>query len=95
MKHVELSADEDRFVAILRALGNPARYFIFREVQRQGSALGSDLLANLPLAQSTVSEHLRRLREVGILTARPTGSSMMYTVDEPTLDWFRQQASKV
>lgn len=91
MKRVELGTEEEQFVAMLRALGNPARYYIFREVLRRGTYPGSSLLAELPLAQSTISEHLRRLREVGILEGEVTGSTVTYSVSDSALSWFREQ----
>jgi DNA-binding transcriptional ArsR family regulator len=61
------SADTDRAIAICRALGNPARMLIVRELARQAGCVNSDFLALLPLAHSTISGHLRVLREAGIV----------------------------
>ncbi|OAI41136.1 hypothetical protein AYO38_04440 [bacterium SCGC AG-212-C10] len=68
MKTIEgLSVEEERAAALFRALGNPARIRIVRELARRSTCMTGDLVDVLPLAQSTVSEHLRVLKEAGIV----------------------------
>ncbi|MFL5761426.1 MAG: ArsR/SmtB family transcription factor [Thermomicrobiales bacterium] len=77
-------------VAMLRALGNPARYKIFQELRRRDSSPCGSLVDELPLAQSTVSEHLKRLREAGLIHGDIDGPSTSYSVDEDNLEWLKR-----
>lgn len=91
MKDLHLSRTDERLVAMLRALGNPARFRIFQELRSRGVCQTGPLVDVLPLAQSTVSEHLRRLQEVGLVTGTLDGPTTCYCVDEKALAWFQQQ----
>src|SRR5688500_11915795 len=68
MKVVEdLTVEEERAAAVFRALGNPARVRIVRELARRNVCVTGDLVDVLPLAQSTVSQHLKVLKDAGIV----------------------------
>lgn len=68
MKSIDgLSVDEERAAAIFRALGNPARIRIVMELARRKTCQTTDLVGVLPLAQSTVSQHLKVLKEAGVV----------------------------
>lgn len=68
MKTIEsLTMEEARAGAMLRALGNPARLRIVLELARRETCVTSDLTEVLPLAPSTISEHLRVLKDAGIV----------------------------
>ena len=74
MKEIEgLSPDEERAAAIFRAMGSPARVRIVRELASRRACATGDLVAVLPLAQSTVSQHLKILKEAGIVQGAPDG----------------------
>jgi ArsR family transcriptional regulator len=62
-----LTAQEERAAEVFRALGNPARVRIVAELARRKVCQTGDLLEVLPLAQSTVSQHLKVLKEAGIV----------------------------
>lgn len=93
MKHLEHTSDDERLVAIFRALGNPARFRIFLELRREQAVQGGQLLQQLPLAQSTVSEHLRRLREVDLISGEPEGAAMRYSINEETVRWLKERVA--
>jgi len=82
--------DELRFAGVARALSNPARVRILTLLAGQPECAGADLFAELPLAQSTVSEHLRVLREADLITSHAVGTSMVYCIVAPTLAAFRE-----
>ena len=67
----DADADGDaRIAAVGRALGHPARLAILRLLLRDGPQSAGEIVAVIGLAQSTVSEHLRLLKEAGIVIAR-------------------------
>jgi ArsR family transcriptional regulator len=84
-----LTTDEERAAAIFRALGNPARVRIVSELSKRATCMTSDLVDVLPLAQSTVSEHLRVLKDAGIVKGQVDGDQC-YCVDEDTMRWLSQ-----
>jgi ArsR family transcriptional regulator, arsenate/arsenite/antimonite-responsive transcriptional repressor len=78
--------DDERLATLTRALGHPARMRIVRLLATQTECRGADVFSQLPLAQSTVSEHLRVLKDAGIVIAHPEGAGMVYCVIRAALD---------
>jgi ArsR family transcriptional regulator, cadmium/lead-responsive transcriptional repressor len=70
--------------ALFRSLGDPARLAILRRLA-DGEARVIDLVAQLGLAQSTVSKHLACLRDCGLVECRPVGRASVFTLAEPAL----------
>ncbi|MCC6006285.1 MAG: winged helix-turn-helix transcriptional regulator [Rhodobacteraceae bacterium] len=66
---------------VARALGHPARIRIVAYLRDHGPAIAGDIVEAVGLAQSTVSEHLRLLREAGIVTARSDPPRVIYALD--------------
>jgi ArsR family transcriptional regulator, arsenate/arsenite/antimonite-responsive transcriptional repressor len=93
MKPVLHDAMDERLMVMLRALANPARLQIFNELRRGDELLCQDLVEGLPLSQSTVSEHLQRLREAGLIRAERPGASRRYLVDEDALAWLKERVA--
>ena len=94
MKDLHLEPEDQRLVAMLRALGNPARVLIMKELRRRGVCQTGSLVDSLPLSQSTISEHLRRLKEAGIVTGDIDGPATCYCVDERAMEWLTEQLAK-
>ncbi|MGH2560291.1 MAG: ArsR/SmtB family transcription factor [Thermomicrobiales bacterium] len=95
MKTLEQTKTEERVVVMLRALGNPARFKIFQELRFRNSCQCGPLVDALPLAQSTVSEHLKRLRETGLVRGEIEGPFTCYCVDEQALDWLKREIAEL
>lgn len=95
MKHLDHTTEDEQLVALFRALGNPARFRIFLELRKSEQVQGGQLLQQLPLAQSTVSEHIRRLREVGLIVGENDGASVKYTINEEMVDWLRNRVEAI
>lgn len=88
MKVIEdLDTDEQRAAAIFRALGNPARVRIVRELARRTSCATGDLVDVLPLAQSTVSQHLKVLKEAEIVIGS-IEDDLCYCVNPEAVRWL-------
>ncbi len=75
------TSEAERVAALAKALGHPARIQIVELLARQAECRGADVFGELPLAQSTVSEHLKVLREAGIVSSSPDGPAMVYCLD--------------
>lgn len=68
-----------------KAIGHPARVRILRLLSQREAKVCSQIVGELPLAQSTVSEHLRILREVGLIRSREDGPRVGYCINYDTL----------
>jgi len=84
-----LSTEDVRAAELFRALGNPARLRILREIAERKTCVTSELVDVLPLAQSTVSQHLKVLKEAGIVKGDVEGD-LCYCIDEQALQWIAQ-----
>ncbi len=84
-----LAADEERLVTMLKALANPVRFGIVRFLARHTGCITNDIVAATPLAQATVSQHLKVLREAGLIDGTVEGPATCYCVDREALAWLR------
>ena len=73
---------------VARALAHPVRIQIIELLAVQTECRGHELFSELPLAQSTVSGHLRVLREAGVVSSSPVGTSMVYCLVPQVLEQF-------
>jgi ArsR family transcriptional regulator, arsenate/arsenite/antimonite-responsive transcriptional repressor len=81
--------DDDTLATMAKALGHPARVAILRMLAARDTCATGDVVAQLPLAQSTVSEHLRILREAGLVQGEFEGPRTRYCVDPTGLAALR------
>ena len=72
---------DDALVAVARALAHPARLEILRTLAGRGTCVCGQIVDVLPLAQSTVSQHLRVLREAGLVCGESDGPRTCYCLD--------------
>jgi len=77
-------ADED-LAALAKALGHPARVQIMRLLVRRQACICGDIVDELPLAQSTVSQHLKVLKEAGLVKGEIDGPRVCYCVEPRAL----------
>jgi ArsR family transcriptional regulator len=79
---------DDDLAVILRALGHPARLTILRVVagqQKKRECCCADVTESLPLAQSTVSQHIKVLLEAGLIERQPRGTRNCYVLRKDRL----------
>jgi ArsR family transcriptional regulator len=81
-------ADEE-LAMLAKALAHPARVQILRILAGRTSCVCGDIVNQLPLAQSTVSEHLRILKAAGLIVGEIDGPRVCYCIDVSVLDRFR------
>ena len=62
------------------ALGDPTRRAIFERLAKQPRAVG-ELAGNLPVSRPAVSQHLKVLKDAGLVTDRPAGNRRIYEID--------------
>ncbi len=71
-----------------KALSHPARIVILRTLASKGECICGDLVLDLPLAQSTVSQHLKALKEVGLIQGEIDGPRSKYCVNRKNFELF-------
>ncbi|TYC63384.1 helix-turn-helix transcriptional regulator [Rhodobacterales bacterium] len=76
----------EELAAIFRALGHPARLAIVKQLAARETACCGEIVNHLPLAQSTVSQHLQVLKEAGLLTCEQRGRNCHYLLDWEKLE---------
>ena len=73
---------KDIEISILaKALGHPARIAILRELVKRNSCICGEIVEVLPLAQATVSQHLKELKEVGLIKGTVDGVKSCYCIN--------------
>jgi ArsR family transcriptional regulator len=90
-KTYDLTADELRLTAMMKALGHPARMQIFRYLSENPQCITGDIVQILPLAQATVSQHLKVLRDAGLICGTIEGPATCYCLDCENVAWFKAQ----
>lgn len=77
---VEGPAADDELAAFAKAIAHPTRVRILRMLAKKQARMCSHIVDELPLAQSTVSEHLRILRSAGLVQANENGPRVSYCI---------------
>jgi ArsR family transcriptional regulator len=80
-RQLEGSQADEELAKLAKAIGHPARVRILRMLSRKEARVCSQIVDELPLAQSTVSEHLRILKEAGLIRSSSDGPRVGYCID--------------
>jgi len=89
-KSPDLSPDERRLVRMLKALGSPVRMQIVTFMAEHPTCMTRQIVASTPLAQSTVSQHLKVLRDAGLIQGEIEGPATCYCLDPDGFRWLEQ-----
>lgn len=93
---LEINGDEQvRLVKMFKALGNPIRFEIMKFLVTHPGCITGDIVAYLPIAQATVSQHLKVLREAGWVEGIVSGPATNYCLDEENIRWFREKVGDI
>jgi len=90
-KVLKLSREKQRLAKMLKALGNPQRFQIVEFLAANNMCITNDIVRNTPLAQSTVSQHLKVLREAGLIRGEIEGPATCYCLDPEGFNWLKEQ----
>lgn len=80
-KTEKFTPQQNRIAILTKAIGHPARVAILQHLMKVEGCVCGDLVDALPLAQSTVSQHLKALKQVGILKGEVEGKNVCYCID--------------
>jgi ArsR family transcriptional regulator len=78
----EFTSKENKIAKYARALGHPARIAILNILIKRQACICGDIVDELPLSQSTVSQHLKELKEAGLIKGDIDGKTVCYCIDE-------------
>jgi ArsR family transcriptional regulator len=88
---VRFSSDKLRLAKMLKALGNPVRFKIMETLAKRQMCMTYEIVETTPLAQSTVSQHLKVLREAGLIKGEIEGPATCYCIDSDGVLWLKEQ----
>ncbi len=89
LRPVEGDEADEELAALSKALGHPARVKIVRLLLRKNACICGDIVEELPLAQSTVSQHLKVLKEAGLIRGEVDGPRVCYCIESRVLRRLR------
>lgn len=90
----DLSRDEIRLANMLKALGNPVRFRIMEFLAEQRVCITGDIVEYTTLAQSTVSQHLKVLREAGLIEGEVEGPATCYCISPEGVQFLKRQIDR-
>ncbi|WP_028120817.1 ArsR/SmtB family transcription factor [Epilithonimonas tenax] len=86
---------QNQIANITKALGHPARIAIIEYLMKVNECICGDIVNELPLAQPTVSQHLKELKNAGLIKGNIEGTSICYCIDETTFAILKNYFSNV
>lgn len=89
LRPVEGEGADEELAALAKAIGHPARVQILRLLVRRSACVCGDIVDELPLAQSTVSQHLKVLKEAGLIRGDVDGPRVCYCIEPRALRRFK------
>ena len=95
MKAIPLQDKDQDLVKLFRALGHPARLRILRLLMQRQACICGEVVNDLPLAQATVSQHLRVLKEAGLIIGQVEGPAVCYCLAPNALAHLREAAAQL
>lgn len=94
-KKEEFGKKKQHLAMLSKAISHPARISILKILAKNGSCNCNDMVRKLPLSQSTVSQHLKELKNCGLITGNIQGTSSIYSVNKTILKEFEKEFKKM
>jgi len=94
-KKDEFGKKEQELAGIAKALSHPARIAILKVLAQKNECICGDIVEVLPLAQSTVSQHLKELKNAGLISGTVDGPRSCYCINWKTIDKFNTDLSNL
>jgi DNA-binding transcriptional ArsR family regulator len=78
----QFTLKQNQIATLAKAIGHPARVAILDYLMKVDSCICGDIVNELPLAQATVSQHLKELKNAGLIKGNIEGNAICYCIDE-------------
>ena len=85
------TSKQNKLAIVFKALAHPARIAIIQHLVKEEHCICSDLVEELGLAQATISQHLKELKNIGIIKGCVEGTSVSYCIDEKVWRQVRKE----
>jgi DNA-binding transcriptional ArsR family regulator len=92
-KSDEFTVRQNKIARYMKALAHPARIAILEVLIKKQACVCGDIVDDLPLSQSTVSQHLKELKEAGLIKGDIDGVKVCYCIDEKAWETMRSSLS--
>ena len=89
-KSEHFTEHQNELANVLKALGHPARVAIVEYLIQHKQCICGDIVNELPLSQATISQHLRELKQVGIIQGNIEGNSICYCLNPQVFEQITQ-----
>src|SRR5215216_4750856 len=86
---------QNEVAAMAKAIGHPARIAILQHLAKINACICGDLVEELGLAQATISQHLKELKNVGLIQGTVEGTSICYCIDAKVWGEYRELFSEL
>ena len=80
---------QNDIASLAKAIAHPARVAIIEYLLKVNACICNDIVNELPLAQPTISQHLKELKNAGIIKGNIEGNAICYCIDEQTFSKIR------
>lgn len=94
-KTEEFSRDEIWLADVAKALSHPARISILKILAQKNVCMCGDIVELLPLAQATVSQHLKELKRVGLIEGEVDGPKVCYCLNSSAMEKAKEELTKL
>ena len=98
-KTEHFTEEQNEMAKIAKALAHPARIAILEHLLKVNECICGEIVSELPLAQATVSQHLKEMKTAGIIKGTIDGNSICYCADEKTIEklhlYFKEISTKL
>ena len=84
------SEQDNRIAGLAKALAHPARIAIVNHLLKEPGCICGDIVLKLPLAQPTISQHLKELKNAGIIQGNIEGNAICYCLNATVVEEFIQ-----
>jgi DNA-binding transcriptional ArsR family regulator len=84
------SARQNKMAQMMKALAHPARIAIIQQLLKINTCICGDLVDELGLAQATISQHLKELKNAGLIKGTIEGTSVCYCIDEKVWKQYKR-----
>ena len=82
---------QNRLAQMMKALAHPARIAIIQQLLKSNSCICGDLVDELGLAQATISQHLKELKNAGLIQGTIEGTSVCYCIDPKAWKQYKKE----
>ena len=87
-KSEHYTTKQNQIAVLLKAIAHPARIAIIEYLLKKEECICNDLVNHLPLSQPTVSQHLKELKNAGIIKGSIEGTSICYCLDQKSMEFI-------